>query len=210
MPALTAAVVLAAGAGTRFSAGVATHTAPALLFGPEGTTRGGASAGSKLRVHWKGRPVLSWAIDAALEAGLDATFVVTGAADLDGLLPAGVIPLANPDWAAGQAGSLQVAISAARAGGFDAVVVGLGDQPDIPPAAWQAVAASPASIAVATYDGRRRNPVRLGRDVWDLMPTSGDAGARVVMAQRPELVSEVPCHGNPGDIDTVEDLQPWN
>jgi molybdenum cofactor cytidylyltransferase len=210
MPALTAAVVLAAGAGSRFSAGLATHPTPKLRFGPEGTTVGGDVVGSKLRVHWRGRPVVSWAVEAALAAGLDTTFVVTGAADLEGLLPAGVTPVANPGWAAGQAGSLQVGIAAARAAGFDAVVVGLADQPDIPAAAWRAVAASPASIAVATYDGRRRNPVRLGREVWDLLPTSGDAGARVVMGQRPELVAEVPCDGNPGDIDTVEDLQPWN
>jgi molybdenum cofactor cytidylyltransferase len=210
LPTRTAAVILAAGAGSRFSVGVAGHPDPALRFGPEASTAGGESAGSKLRVHWNGRPVITWAIDAAVQAGLDATFVVTGAAELDDLLPSGVIPVANPAWAAGQAGSLQAAISAARAGGFGAVVVGLGDQPGIPPDAWQAVAASPAAIAVATYQGRRRNPVRLAQEVWALLPTSGDVGARPVMAEHPELVAEVPCQGNPGDIDTVEDLRPWN
>jgi CTP:molybdopterin cytidylyltransferase MocA len=210
MPALIAAIVLAAGGGSRFSAGIPEGTTRELTFGSGGTDAGGESAGSKLLVHWQGRPVVLWAMEAARDAGLGATFVVTGAADLDRLIPAGVTSLHNPDWAAGQAGSLRVAVSAARAGGFDAIVVGLGDQPGIPAAAWQAVAASSAAIAVATYSGRRRNPVRLAREVWDLLPTSGDTGARALMAERPNLVVEVPCQGNPADIDTVEDLQPWN
>lgn len=204
----TAAVVLAAGGGSRFVAPAAPTSD--LRFGPHATAEGGDRPGAKLLAHWRGRPIVTWAVEHAQAAGLDATWVVSGAADLTGALPAGAVVLHNPDWAEGQATSLQVAIEAARSAGLEAVVVGLGDQPDVTPEAWRAVAAAGSPIAAATYSGQRRNPVRLGHEIWDLLPRSGDAGARVVMRDRPELVVEVPCLGNPGDIDTVEDLQQWN
>jgi len=136
--------------------------------------------------------------------------VVTGSVDLTAVIPDGAEVLDNPCWAEGQATSLQVALSAARAAGIEAVVVGLGDQPLIPAAAWRRVATSSAPLAVATYAGVRRNPVRLGSEVWDLLPREGDEGARVLLRQRPQLVHEVPCDGDPVDIDTREDLARWS
>jgi CTP:molybdopterin cytidylyltransferase MocA len=179
-----AAVVLAAGAGSRFVA-------------PDGT--------HKLLARSRDRPVVAWAVTAALEAGLERTWVVTGAVDLAGVVPAGAELLANERWADGQSTSLR-----AGGGGLDAVVVGLGDQPGIPASAWRAVAACDAPIAVATYGGRRRNPVRLAAAVWPLLPDDGDEGARVLLRRRPDLVTEVACAGDPGDIDTLEDLHLWN
>jgi molybdenum cofactor cytidylyltransferase len=137
-------------------------------------------------------------------------WVVEGAVELSAILPERVTVLSNPGWEEGQATSLQVAVQAARLAGLDALVVGLADQPLVPPSAWVSVASSEAPIAVATYDGRRRNPVRLSAAVWDLLPTTGDEGARSVARHRPELVQEVPCEGDPTDIDTREDLARWS
>lgn len=177
-----AAVVLAAGGSTRFR------------------------DGAKLVAPFRGRPLVSWAIDAAVEAALDEAIVVTGAADLR--LPPGVREVRNEAWAEGLASSLARAVDAC--GDHDAIAIALGDMPFITPEAWRAVGRSSAAVAVATYDGRRSHPVRLAREVWPLLPRTGDEGARDLMRLKPELVHEVPCVGRPVDIDTVEDLAEWS
>lgn len=186
----TVAVVLAAGAGSRF----------------EGPTH-------KLAAPLGDATVLHRVLQTVSAAGFVHVLVVTGArrlADLDPHAPRSVTEIHHAGWRQGQATSVQIAIEAARHRGAHAVVVGLGDQPGITAAAWAAVAACDSPIAVATYAGRRANPVRLAAAVWHLLPKQGDEGARTVMRVRPELVEEVPCQGNPGDIDTVEDLDSWN
>ena len=159
-----------------------------------------------------GRSVVEHAVAAAGEA-LGEVLVVTGAVQLPSAVTAmpGVRVVHNPRWADGQATSLAAGDRAGATGddAIDAVVVGLGDQPDITPESWRRVAASTAPIAIATYDGRRRNPVRLHRSVWPLLPTTGDEGARALTRLRADLVEEVPCSGSPDDIDTLEDLLRW-
>jgi molybdenum cofactor cytidylyltransferase len=183
----TAAIVLAAGGGSRFP-------------GPQ----------HKLLAPFRGRPLVLWALAAAEAAGLDEVAIIVGAVDLGLLVPPGVTVIENGDWAAGQASSLQAARAWAAGRDHEAMVVGLGDQPLVPSSAWSAVAASPSPIAVATFEGRRRPPVRLARAVWSLLPTEGDEGARVVMGERPDLVCEVVCEGQPVDIDNEEDLHRWS
>lgn len=183
---MTAAVLLCAGGSTRFS-----------------------GTGHKLLADFRGRPLVAWAIEHGAGAGLDETIIVVGAVDLAAVVPSGTIMVENPNWASGQASSLRVGVEEAERRGHDVVVVGLGDQPLIPGSAWSAVAATDSPIAVATFGGRRTPPVRLERTVWPLLPVRGDHGARSVMQGRPDLVCEVPCSGEPFDIDTPEDLIRW-
>ncbi len=185
----TAAVVLAAGTGSRFTG--ATH---------------------KLLAPLRGKPLVVWAIESALAAGLDDTLVVIGD-DLGvyDVLPPGVKSVGSPRSSEGQAFSLRAGWAVAERLGHDAIVVGLGDQPFVAPDAYRAVAAATGHpIAVASYGGRRGNPVRLAAEVWPLLPATGDEGARVLMRERPDLVTEVPCSGDPTDIDRVEDLERWS
>lgn len=177
-----AAVLLAAGAGSRFDGG--TH---------------------KLFAVVRGSRLVDMAVGNA--GGLDDLIVVEGAVPLgiDGAVR-------NPRWREGLATSLQVGIAAARSRGHDAVVVAHADQPGIPSSAWLAVAAAASTpIAVARYpDGRRGHPVRLADAVWPLLPKTGDDGAAPLMREQPDLVTEVACEGDPADIDTVEDLRAWS
>jgi CTP:molybdopterin cytidylyltransferase MocA len=183
----TAGILLAAGGGSRFE-----------------------GAEHKLLAAFRGRPLVCWALSAATDAGFDEVAVVVGSVDLGVLVPAGVSVIENPDWASGQASSLQTAVSWAGARDHAAIVIGLGDQPLVPSSAWTAVGSTPSPIAVATFEGKRRPPVRLAREVWPLLPAAGDEGARVLMGERPDLVREVVCEGQPADIDNKEDLHRWS
>jgi CTP:molybdopterin cytidylyltransferase MocA len=187
-----AGVILAAGEGARFAATGGTGPKPLAVV--------------------RGRALVDHVLATVAAAGLDAVALVDGSTDLSDRDGPGCTVLHNPDWAAGIATSLQVAVAWASAAGHDAIVVGLADQPGVTADAWRAVAGAPSEppVAVATYGGQRGNPVRLAAAVWPLLPTTGDEGARSLMGRRPELVREVPCTGEPWDIDTVEDLERWS
>jgi CTP:molybdopterin cytidylyltransferase MocA len=183
----SAGVLLAAGSGSRF----------------HGTTH-------KLLADFRGRPLVSWAISALANVAVEEKIVVSGAVSLSDLVPSEFTILNNHDWQQGMAVSLRLALDWAERQGHESVIVGLGDQPGVEPRAWELVLSVCATpISVATYGGRRRNPVRLDRSVWTLLPMTGDNGARSVMRDRPELVTEVACEGSPFDIDTLEDVAVW-
>lgn len=179
-----AAVVLAAGSGSRF----------------EGEQH-------KLLTPILKRPLVAWSVGHALAAGLDETIVVSGAVDLNDVIPDSVTLLDNHDWELGQASSLRVAVSWAQMVGHEAIVVGVADQPLVHPTAWTTVAESVATpIATAVFHGHRAPPTRLQSDVWGLLPIAGDEGARGLIRQRPDLVTELECQGRAVDVDTLTDL----
>ncbi len=180
----TVAVVLAAGGGTRFSGG-----------------------GHKLLADDRGVPVVRRSVEAALTAAIGPVVVVAGAVDLtDALSGLDVAVVDNPDWHDGQSASLRTGIRAAGELGAVAVVVGLGDMPDVGAEAWRAVAAAPGDLASASYDGHRSPPVRIAAPLWDELPSEGDEGARSLMRDRPDLVTFVEVAGSARDVDRAVDL----
>ncbi len=187
----TVAILLAAGGGTRF--GGSEHKLTALI--------------SK-------RPVCSWSLQHLLDAKFENVVVVTGAVKLlsaleieDANSSDTVQIINNPLWQSGLASSLQCGINVARELGAQAVVVGLADQPAIRATAWLQVAASNSPLAVATYDGVRGNPVRLHAELWQLLPETGDDGARMLFKSHRDLIEEIPCLGSAQDVDTISDLE---
>jgi nicotine blue oxidoreductase len=156
-----------------------------------------------------GTPLAARGVALLHDGGASPVIVVTGATAVD--LP-GVITVHNPDWATGMGSSLRAGLATVP-GQCSAAVIALVDQPLVGPesvrrliAAYQAG----ASVAVAAYAGRPRNPVLLGREHWPevMALAAGDAGARTFLRARPELVTLVECGdtGRPDDIDTPADL----
>lgn len=127
--------------------------------------------------------------------------------------PYGVRIVENPRWAEGMSTSVKSGLASCSPDALAAVVL-LADQPLVGAGAVTRLAEAfegGARVAVATYGGRRRNPVLFARGVWPLLEEelSGDEGARAVLGRYPELVTEVPCDdvADPVDVDTVEDLR---
>jgi CTP:molybdopterin cytidylyltransferase MocA len=145
-------------------------------------------------------------LDAVAAASFDELAVVKGAIDFTDVVPSGMVVLDNPDWASGLSSSLRVGIAWCIERGHDFVVIGLGDTPGVPTSAWEALrlAEANADVAVASFGGQLRPPVRLSAARYPDVPTEGDVGARVLW-HRPGTL-EVPCQGDPCDIDTLEDL----
>lgn len=155
-----AAVVLAAGASTRYG-GVKQHELlPAVL--------------------------------AALhEASLDEVVVVAGAHPLES---PGARVVHCENWERGPGASLRCGLDALPPE-VDRAVIVLADGPALDPRAVDRVAAAPAPVAAASYDGATRShPVALDRSAWADVP---DEGGR---ALEPALVD---CSDlrPPGDVD---------
>ena len=193
------AVVLAGGAGSRFTAADGEHKLDAVL--PSTSTEPAES-------------VIERAVRHVTIAAIGRVVIVVGGWDPGPAVRASLSTLngkivVNDAWREGQITSVRVGLAAASELGAVRVVIGLADQPFVSADAWRTVAAEPGHICVATYGGRRGNPVALDREVWDLLPETGDEGARALMRIRPDLVREVACSGSPADIDTTEDLHRW-
>ncbi len=146
------------------------------------------------------------------DGGAAPIVVITGAAPAD--VP-GAVVVHNPAWASGMGSSLATGLSALQAlpSKCDAAVMALADQPLVGSESVRRLIAAHqagASIAVAAYDGRPRNPVLIAREHWTEVLTlaKGDAGARPFLRAHPDLVTLIECGdtGSPDDIDTPEDL----
>jgi CTP:molybdopterin cytidylyltransferase MocA len=173
-----------------------------------------AGSGSRLGqpkalVDIGGQPLVTRGVTLLRDGGAAPVIVVTGATAVD---LTGVITVHNPHWATGMGSSLAAGLATAP-DECAAAVVALVDQPLVGAAAVRRLIAAfraGASVAVAAYDGRPRNPVLLARPHWAEVTAlaAGDAGAREFLRAHPELVTLVECGdtGRPDDIDTSEDL----
>lgn len=178
-----AALVLAAGSGTRFG-------------------------GDKLSALFRGEPLIRHAIRAAQAAQVSQILVVA-APGLDigewaGEPKVDVLRLASPELST----SLKAGIAAlADAGG---AFIYLGDMPLIPDgiAAQLAGALGESFAAIPRYGGRQGHPVLLSARAFSAIAgLAGDAGAGKLLKERRDIAFvDTPDEGVLLDIDRVEDI----
>ncbi len=102
----------------------------AVLAAGRGSRFGGD--GPKCLEEWHGRPLVTWALDAAVASGLHPVMLVTGYEHrrVDAAAPAGVDVVHNRHWRDGIAHSLRAALAALDGyASVGAVCIGLADQP---------------------------------------------------------------------------------
>jgi nicotine blue oxidoreductase len=180
----------------------------------------------KALLAYRGRPLVEHAAAVLRAGGCGVVHVVLGAAADEvrarAALP-GCVLVDNPQWAEGMGTSLRAGLAslAAAAGegpGPAAAVVGLVDQPGVPPAAVARVIGAARSgddllsaLVSAAYGGRRGHPVLFGAARWAGVAGSagGDMGARAYLREHTEQTVLVECGdiGDPSDIDTPADLR---
>ena len=192
------AVLLAAGAGSRFG-------------------------GGKLLAALGDGVLLDRALAVALAAPSRAVTLVTGA-DAERVAAAARAFAARPgqaarlrvvhapDHAEGMGASLRTGVAALPAD-VDAAFVFLGDMPRVPIAVLAPLAqavADGAPAAAAAFRGKRGHPAIFGRGLFpQLLASTGDQGARAVLqGLGPHLaLVEAPDDGVLADVDTPDDLK---
>jgi molybdenum cofactor cytidylyltransferase len=183
------ALVLAAGAGSRFG-------------------------GGKLMAPWRGGALIDGALDAALAAPVEDVRVVVGADPTVAahvLTRGGATVVEAADHALGLSASLKAGIAALPDGAAGALIF-LGDMPLVPRSVLASLAqalADGAPAAVPVWQGRQGHPAALASRLFaQIMTLSGDRGARAVLDGLGDALAliEAPDAGVLFDVDRPADL----
>ena len=178
----TAAVILAAGASTRFGS-------------------------PKQLARLDGRTMVETVIDVAAAAGLVPLIAVVPS---ELTLPESVVRAVNDEPAAGMSRSLRLGLAAIPAD-VDAAMILLGDQPGIRVEVLRSLlrkaTRTDRPVVAACAEGRMGPPVLLRRPAFGLaVEVTGDAGLRRILETHPEMVCAVEVGEHAPDVDTPADL----
>ena len=181
----------------------------------------GAGASSRLGqpkqlLPFKGTTLLGWVTaQAELATGLDEVVVVLGRAadEIQRQVDfAGATVVDNPVFGDGCASSYQAGLGALDPRS-DAIMILLGDQPDVGPEIIDRVAREwrqvDSHIALCSYRGRKGHPMIFARPMFDqLVGLHGDKAAWKLVDANVDLVHQVALDlPFPEDIDTLEDFE---
>jgi len=177
----------------------------------------------KQLLRLKGRYLIEWVLDAALESDLSRIILVLGYAHQEirqalgeKLRHAKLQLEVNPHYQKGQSHSLQVGLSRIE-NTFPAVMFLLADQPLVDAATINCLLdkfwSADKDIGVPTFHGKRGNPSIFSQKFYKhIMEIKGDIGARQIIKSHPERVLGIEIK-NPlffSDVDTPEDFEKIN
>ncbi len=184
-PVNTAAILLAAGAASRFGA-------------------------DKLSAPLLGVKVIDHAAAALSSAQCTHRAVIVNSKNVISCLP-GFEAIANPDADKGLSTSIRIGVDWAEARGAKGVIIALADMPFIEPdhyfRLFEAANASGNQCAFTTA-GERRSPPAIFGAAWfsQLRDLTGDQGAKNLLLTQPQAGGVSAQENSLADIDTPEDL----
>ncbi len=186
----TAAIILAAGAASRFGS-------------------------PKVLLNWDGIPFIRRVTLTALESGLDPVVVVLGSNDTQirsALNDLNVVIVHNSEWQTGQSSSVRLGVLLAEKYGCGGAFFLLADQPQVTTSLINSLidlrTRTLATITAPMIAGRRGNPVIFDQSLFDaLAALQGDAGGRLLFASHP--VEYLPWEDEAMllDVDTMADYE---
>lgn len=164
---------------------------------------------NKLLIEVDGEPIVHRAARSLVDSTLDPVVVVLGHdADRvrDALADLPVSLVVNPDYAAGQSTSVSAGVEAVAEEPVDAVLIALGDMPDVSTETIDTLVASydagVGDVLAAAYEGQRGNPALFDAAYFDeLRDLSGDVGARSILLEAGTCVET----GDPGVLRDVDE-----
>lgn len=169
---------------------------------------------NKLLMDDHGKPIVERVVELALAAELTGVVVVCGHQEAEiraALAGHRVRFVPCPDYADGMSASLRCGLKALSAE-VDAALVLLGDMPRVGTSLLRRMIAAfnpteGRAIIVPSFQGKRGNPVLWDRRFFgEMMELAGDVGARHLIGEHAELVTEIEAEdsGIFLDIDTPE------
>ena len=187
----------------------------AALILAAGSSRRAGSV-NKLLHEYNGKSMLCSVVESVQASAVSTSVLVTGhqADEVEKAVQQyGIETRYCASYASGMAHSIATGISALQ--NHDAVLVCLGDMPHISSEVInQIISAGEGSIIdkifIPVCEGQRGNPVMIGRSFFDaLLQNEGDIGARYLIQQYPEKITEVEISSDSvlRDYDTSEALR---
>lgn len=168
----------------------------------------------KMLLPWRGKPLIRYPVEAAVDAGLSEVIVVVGAvvepivSALEGLP---VRCIQNPRWQEGQSTSLQAGLADLEQNITSAIFL-LGDQPFVSGGLIQGLVdlhrETLAPIVAPRVGGRRANPVLFDSVTFkDILALRGDIGGRELFARHPAVYLDWEDESILFDVDTDDDYR---